>query len=72
VAVSGGPDSMFCLEKMRSGGYKIVVAHVNYQKREESGYDESLVRDYCQKYSLPLEVHRIEKNEYSLSANFQD
>lgn len=72
VAVSGGPDSMFCLEKMRSGCYKIVVAHVNYQKREESGYDEGLVRDYCQKYSLPLEIRRVEKDEYMLSVNFQD
>jgi tRNA(Ile)-lysidine synthase TilS/MesJ len=72
VAVSGGPDSMFCLENMRIRGYKIVVAHVNYQKRIESGYDESLVRDYCQRYSLPLEVRRVEKNEYLPSANFQD
>ena len=72
VAVSGGPDSMFCLVNMRIEDYKIVVAHVNYQKRKESNHDESLVRNYCQNYFLPLETRRVEKNEYLPSVNFQD
>ena len=71
IGVSGGPDSMFCLDKMRLSGYKIVVVHINYQKRAESAYDQKLVSDYCQKYSLPLEVRIVEKGEYSSRLNFQ-
>ena len=36
IGVSGGPDSMFLLDKMNKLGYKIIVAHVNYKKRSES------------------------------------
>lgn len=71
VAVSGGPDSLFCLDNMRLAGYKIVVAHVNYQKRIDSTNDENLVRAYCQKYSLPLVVRLVEKAEYPHPSNFQ-
>jgi tRNA(Ile)-lysidine synthase TilS/MesJ len=53
LAVSGGPDSMFLLDKMRSEAYNLVVAHVNYKKRIDSDWDEKIVRDYCQTYSLP-------------------
>ena len=69
VAVSGGPDSLFLLDKMRLEGYNLAVAHVNYQKRESSNYDEKLVKDYCQKYSLPYEIYR---QKYNFSGNFQD
>ncbi|CAI2192124.1 4246_t:CDS:2, partial [Funneliformis geosporum] len=58
LAVSGGSDSMFLLEKMRGEGCNLVVAHVNYKKRENSDYDEKVVKDYCQKYSLPCEIHQ--------------
>ena len=57
VGVSGGPDSMFSLEKMWSEGYNLVVAHVNYKKRASSDYDEQIVKNYCQKYSLLYEVY---------------
>jgi tRNA(Ile)-lysidine synthase len=36
LAVSGGPDSMFLLDKMRSEAYNLVLAHVNYKKRVDS------------------------------------
>jgi tRNA(Ile)-lysidine synthase len=47
LAVSGGPDSMFLLDKMRNLNYNFAVAHVNYHQREESSYDEELIRSYC-------------------------
>ena len=72
VSVSGGPDSMFLLDNMRKEGYKIIVAHVNYQKRKESNYDENLVRNYCQEYSLSLEVKLIDNSHYLTQRNFQD
>ena len=72
LAVSGGPDSIFLLEKMRYEGYNLVVAHVNYKKRKSSDYDEKLVRNYCQKYSLPCEVYQFQGSEYNFIRNFQD
>ncbi|CAG8813049.1 13995_t:CDS:2, partial [Racocetra persica] len=61
VAVSGGPDSMFLLDNLRVGNYQIIVAHVNYHRRIDSDYDESLVRVYCQKNSLPLKVYSVKE-----------
>ena len=72
IAVSGGPDSMFLLEKMHCEGHNLVVAHVNYKKRENSDYDEKLVRNYCQKYSLLCEVYQFRGSEYHSISNFQD
>jgi tRNA(Ile)-lysidine synthase len=37
LGISGGPDSMFLLDNLRRKRHKIVVAHVNYQKRLDSG-----------------------------------
>ena len=72
MAVSGGPDSMFLLDKMRLEGFNLVVAHVNYKKRENSDYDEKLVKNYCQKYSLLCEVYQVKGSEYNSISNFQD
>jgi tRNA(Ile)-lysidine synthetase-like protein len=72
VAVSGGPDSMFLLEKMRLERLNLVVSHVNYKKRESSDYDEKLVRNYCQKYFLPCEIYQFQGSEYAPISNFQD
>jgi tRNA(Ile)-lysidine synthase len=72
VAVSGGPDSMFLLDSVRLAGYNFVVAHVNYKKRTDSDFDEKMVRNYCQKYSLNLEVYQFQGSEYNFVSNFQD
>lgn len=71
LAISGGPDSIFLLDNMRQLGYNFIVAHVNYKKREDSDFDEEVVKNYCQRYSLKLEVRSIKKTEYSLKINFQ-
>ena len=49
LGFSGGPDSMFLLDKIRRLEFNLVVAHVNYHKRSGSNQDEELVRNYCQK-----------------------
>jgi len=69
LAVSGGPDSMFLLDKMWSLNYNFAVAHVNYHQREESNEDEALVRKYCQVQNLPFFTYRFKK--YSQKKNFQ-
>jgi tRNA(Ile)-lysidine synthetase-like protein len=72
VGVSGGPDSLFLLDNMRNLGYNLVIAHVNYKKRVESNQEEELVKNYCQKYSLPCEVYQFQGFEYNSISNFQD
>lgn len=71
VGVSGGPDSLFLLDRMRNSGYNLVVAHVNYKKRPESNQEEKLVKNYCQKYSLPFEIYQVKSSEYNSKSNFQ-
>ena len=61
LAVSGGPDSMALLNDYKKS--KIVVAHVNYNKRDDSHIDQKIVEDFCNKYQIPCEVLSItEKN----------
>lgn len=56
VGVSGGPDSMlllYALNELKDKlNFKIHVAHVNHKIREEAVYDESLVRDFCEKNDI--------------------
>lgn len=68
VACSGGPDSMALLDMLRKENKDIAVAHVNYQKRDTAFRDEMIVRNYCEKYSIPF---RILKPIYDHSYNFQ-
>ena len=56
VAVSGGSDSMALLDMLRREGKKLIVCHVNYGFRESSNRDEDIVRKYCSKYNLKLEI----------------
>jgi tRNA(Ile)-lysidine synthase len=69
LAVSGGPDSMFLLNKIHSLGYNFAVAHVNYHQREESDKDEELVQKYCQNWNLPFFVYHVQFK--SPKKNFQ-
>src|ERR1700744_851053 len=52
LGVSGGPDSMFLLDKMRKLKYNLIVAHVNYKKRVSSDRDEKIVSDYCNRFKI--------------------
>ena len=48
IGVSGGPDSMALLDMCKKQGYSLVVAHMNYQKRDSALRDEEIVRKYCE------------------------
>lgn len=68
IGCSGGPDSMALLDWMVSKGFYVIVAHVNYQKRESALRDEKLVRAYCQNKGIPCFV---EYPQFSKGQNFQ-
>ena len=65
VGVSAGPDSMallYILNELRKKiGYKIVVAHVNHNVREESKEEAEFLKDYCEKNDIIFEMMIITK-----------
>jgi tRNA(Ile)-lysidine synthase len=61
VAVSGGIDSMCLAEKVRLEGGPFAIAHCNFGLRgEESDGDEAFVKEWAQKYDIPIHVKRFE------------
>ncbi|QJG67225.1 tRNA lysidine(34) synthetase TilS [Mycoplasma phocoenae] len=68
LAVSGGPDSMFLLNKYKNEN--IVVACVNYNKRSTSFIDVNIVKDFCKKYDITLYLLEIDPN-FEYKGNFQ-
>lgn len=59
VGVSGGADSICLLDLLRQTDVRLHAVHVNYGFRgAESDGDESLVRDLCARWDVPLKVHR--------------
>ena len=65
VACSGGPDSvalLFALYLLKDKlGIQLSAAHFNHLFRGEEGYrDERHVREFCQRYEIPLTVGRGE------------
>ncbi len=73
IAVSGGPDSMYLLNKYKNKN--IVVAHVNYHYRgEDSNNEQKLVEDYCNLYKIKLEILDVNDeliNKYEYISNKQ-
>ncbi|MCU9937407.1 7-cyano-7-deazaguanine synthase [Mycoplasmopsis felis] len=59
IAVSGGPDSMFLLDKYKNKN--IIVARVNYNQRKDSHIDTNIVKEYCKKNNIPLEIMELKK-----------
>ncbi|MDD6468151.1 MAG: tRNA lysidine(34) synthetase TilS [Erysipelotrichaceae bacterium] len=56
IGVSGGPDSMALLSLCIKQQIPVVVAHVNYHKRESANRDEQLVMEYCNRHQVMVEV----------------
>lgn len=69
VGVSGGPDSMALLDYMRQSGFNVVIAHVNYNKRESSKRDEVIVEKYAENFGLDYEVRYYDESK---GGNFQE
>ena len=69
VGVSGGCDSMALLYCLRKEGFHCIVAHVNYNLRNDTEIDYQVVHDYCQKYGIKFAYKEVEHHEGK--GNFQ-
>ena len=70
VACSFGPDSMALLDMLQKQSYQIIVAHVNYHKRNESNSEEKALRKYCFDHFIPCEV--LDTKGMTCDKNFQE
>lgn len=70
AAVSGGVDSMVLLSLFYEGGFRLAVAHLNYQLRgRESDLDEELVRNWCAMRNVPFHSKRVNTFELAEESN---
>jgi tRNA(Ile)-lysidine synthase len=60
AAVSGGPDSVYLLEKLVRGKTRgVVIGHVNYGARgKESEKDQALVEDIAERLRIDIGIHK--------------
>jgi len=68
IGVSGGSDSMALLSMCLTHNIKMIVAHVNYQKRITAERDYLIVKNFCEEHNLTLE-YKIAINKKK--GNFQ-
>ena len=70
VACSFGPDSMALLNMVILEGYDVVVAHVNYHKRDVSNFEEESLKKYCLEHNVKFEV--LDTSNLVCDKNFQE
>ena len=70
LATSGGVDSMVMMDLFVRGGYKVAVAHCNFQLRGgNADSDEALVRATAERAGVPFHVARFDTQDYAWSKN---
>ena len=70
VACSFGPDSMALLDAAIKENLSIVVAHVNYRRREISNYEQKALTDYCNERNIKICV--LDLLGEKVTGNFQE
>lgn len=70
VACSFGPDSMALLSATLKNNLKIVVAHVNYHKRNASNFEQESLTQFCKENNVEIEV--LDTANLTVSGNFQE
>ena len=73
IALSGGVDSMVLFHLLVNAGYKVVIAHVNHHKREQSTIEEAYIRNLGIEYNVFVEVFDYfhENNNFQAEAHNQ-
>ncbi len=70
VACSFGPDSMALLSATLKNNLKIVVAHVNYHKRNVSNFEQESITKFCKENNVEIEL--LDTANLTVSGNFQE
>ena len=70
IACSFGPDSMALLDAAIKEKLNVVVAHVNYRKREAAVYEQEKLTGYCKERGIRL--HILDLLGQKPEGNFQD
>lgn len=70
VACSFGPDSMALLSAAIKNNIKIVVAHVNYHKRNMSNFEQESLIKFCNENNVKIEV--LDTTGVHQTGNFQE
>lgn len=74
VGVSGGPDSMNLLYKLRRKKKRLIVAHVNYNFRPDSIEETEIIIDFCRKHNIEFRVLNVDEKvleRYKVIKNIQ-
>jgi len=60
IALSGGVDSMVCLDFLLKGGRSVVALHFNHMTNKSAKYEE-FVKKYCNKNNVELIVGSLDE-----------
>ena len=70
LAVSGGVDSMVLADILLKSGFRVALAHCNYQLRgQDSNEDQILVEQFAQNHGIPVHVKRVETKKIVEQSN---
>lgn len=61
VGFSGGPDSVFLSLMLKKIGFEnLRLVHVNHMLRDEAGDDEQFAKEFANRQSIPIEIHKVD------------
>lgn len=69
IGVSGGPDSIYLLNKIfLEKKFIPIVAHVNYHFRKESDDEQIFVEKFCKEKKIDFFVKNVEENDLKMNS----